>query len=78
MIPAAVAAGAGRITGLGHEAADNPVEDNTVVEAFANQLLDARDMLWRQIRSHFHNNQAVFEFEVQGVVGIGGGGGLGT
>ena len=42
-------AGAGGIAALGHEALDHPVEDQTVIEALANQLLDALHMLGRQI-----------------------------
>ena len=42
-------AGAGRIAGLGHEAVDDAVKDDAVVEAFADQLLDVGDVVGREI-----------------------------
>ena len=37
------------IAGLGHEAVDHAMEDDAVVEAFAHQLLDARDVAGREV-----------------------------
>src|SRR5688572_28275384 len=36
--------GAGRVASLRHETVDDPVEDDAVVEAFADELLDPCDM----------------------------------
>jgi hypothetical protein len=43
-------AGAGRIAALGHEARDDAVEDDAVVEAFLGQLGDAGDVAGGQVR----------------------------
>ena len=45
----AARAGAVRAADLGHEAVDHAVEDDAVIESFARQLLDALDMLGREV-----------------------------
>src|SRR5262249_11358186 len=47
----AAGAGAFGAAGLRHEAVDDAVEDNAVVEALARQRLDALDVLGRQVRA---------------------------
>src|SRR6185503_19879565 len=63
-------AGAGRVTALGHEAGDHPVEDHAVVEALAGQLLDPRHVLRRQVRTQLDGHRAGGELHDQGVLGI--------
>src|SRR5438045_8219130 len=41
--------GAVRAAGLRHEAVDDPMEHNPVVEALVDTRLDAFDVLWRQV-----------------------------
>src|SRR4051794_41490875 len=49
LLPGAAAAGAGRIPGLGHEAVDHAMEHDAVIEALPGELLDARDVLRREV-----------------------------
>src|SRR6185312_16430205 len=57
---AAGAAGAvaARIAGLRHEAVDDAVKDDAVIETLARQLLDARDMVGREIGSELDDDAA--------------------
>ena len=45
LLARATHAGTGRVTGLGHEAVDDPVEDDPVIETLTGQFLDPRDVL---------------------------------
>ena len=56
--------GARRVAGLGHEPVDDAVEHDTVVESFAGQLLDPRDVVGRQIRQQFDDDATVLQFEI--------------
>ena len=49
LLARAAGAGAGRVAGLRHEAVDDAVEDDAVIEALARQLLDPRDMVGREV-----------------------------
>lgn len=70
----AAGAGAGGVAALRHEAVDNAVEDDAVVEAFARQLTDARDMLGREVRAQADDHvAAAVEVEDQGVEIVGHG-----
>jgi hypothetical protein len=55
---AAAGAGAVGATALRHEAGDHAVELDAIVEAFAGQLLDARDMAGGQIGAQLDDNVA--------------------
>src|SRR5262245_34333326 len=73
-LPAGAAgAGALRTAGLRHEAVDDAVEDDAVVEAIAHQLLDARDMSGRELRPHLNDHPALGGFEDHGVLRVGHG-----
>src|SRR5262245_8323840 len=59
----AAGAGAGGIAGLRHEARDDAMEYDAVVEALAGELLHALDMLRREIGAKQDGNAAVLEVE---------------
>src|SRR5262249_44606266 len=61
-------AGAGRIARLCHEARNDPVEDNTVIEAFLGKLLDAGDMVRREIGPELDLHPSGLELHINGVV----------
>ncbi len=63
-------AGAGRIAGLRHEAVDDAMEDDAVVEAALGQGLDLRDMLWRKIGPQLDRDAAVLGVEIDGVLEV--------
>ena len=69
---AAAHAGARGITALGHEAADDAVEHQAVIEALAGQFLDPRDVLGRQVRAQFDHHAAVRGVHVKGVFRVHG------
>src|SRR5260221_7563976 len=71
LLSGAAGAGALGIAGLRHEAVDDAVEDDAVVEAVARQLLDPRDGLRREIGAHFDDDAAGRHVEVEGVLEIG-------
>ena len=74
-IARAAGAGAGRIAGLRHEARDDAMEHDAVVEAFARELLHPLDMLWREVWAEQNGDAAVLEIEQEDIVErIGGGG----
>src|SRR5206468_4278317 len=73
LLAGAAGASAVRATGLRHEAVDDAVEYDAVVEAFAHQLLDARDMAGRKLRSHLNDHPALGGFEDHGVLRVGHG-----
>src|SRR5689334_13261796 len=73
LLAGAAHASALRAAGLRHEAVDDPMEHNAVVEAFAHQLLDARDMAGRELRSHLNDHPALGGFEDHGVLLVGHG-----
>ena len=52
----AAGSGAFRAAGLRHEALDHAMEDDAVVETFADQLLDMRDMAGREIGAHLDDD----------------------
>ena len=68
----AAIAGAGRIAGLGHEAADDAVEDDAVEEMLARQLLHPGDGLGGQIGAKLDHHPAIVEIHIEGVLEIGG------
>src|SRR5579862_2576253 len=59
------AAGAGALgaTGLRHEAVDDPVKHDAVIEALFHQFLDAGDMAGRQVRAHGDHHIALGGFQ---------------
>ena len=65
------AAGSGpvRAAGLRHEAVDDAVKDDAVVEAFVDQPLDVRDMAGRDRRVHLDDHRAFGGLERQRVSG---------
>jgi hypothetical protein len=73
----AARAGAGRVAGLGHEAGDDAVKDDAVVELLADQRLDLLDVVGREVRTQLDDRLAVLGLEDEGVrrrevVGEGG------
>ena len=52
-------AGAGGIAGLRHEAVDDAVEHHAVIEALARELLDARDMVRREVGPQLDGDRPV-------------------
>ena len=75
----AAGAGAGGIAGLGHEARDDAVEDDAVVEPSLGQLLDPGDVLGRHVGQELDQHAAargqLDDERVVGIGGLGGGGG---
>ena len=63
-------AGAGGIAGLGHEAGNDAMEDDAVVELALHQRLDLRDVLGRQIGPEADDDLAVLGGEDQRVLGV--------
>jgi hypothetical protein len=57
-----------RAAGLCHEAIDDAVKDDTIIEFLANELLDMGDMAWRQIWPHLDHDTPFGSFEYQCVV----------
>src|SRR6185437_13460056 len=73
----AAGAGAVRASGLRHETFDHPMENDTVVEFFADELLDVRDVAWCQIRPHLDDDGSLRGFERERITGFNlGHGGL--
>ena len=60
-------AGAVRTAGLRHEAVDDAVEHDPVVEALADELLDALDMLRREVGAQLDHDVALRGLERQSV-----------
>src|SRR5690606_16421088 len=60
-----------RTAGLGHEAVDDAVEDDAVVEAFADKLLDMRHMVGRDVGTHADDNRALRRLQGQRVALFG-------
>ena len=60
--------GAGRIAGLGHEAGNDAMEDDAVVELALHQRLDLRDVLGRQIGPEADDDLAVLGGQDQRVL----------
>ena len=73
----AAGAGAVRAAGLGHEALDDAVEDDAVVEAFARQRLDALDVLGREIGPQRDDDLALRGVHDERVLGVFDGAPLG-
>ena len=71
LLAGAARAGALRAAGLRHEAIDHAMEDDAVVETFAHQLLDPRDMAGRKVGTHLDDDVALGGFEHERVFGIG-------
>ncbi len=63
----AALAGALRVAGLGHEARDDAMELQAVVEALGHELLDARDVLRRQIGPQPDRDLAGLELHDEGI-----------
>jgi len=63
-------AGAGRVARLGHEAVDHAVKDDAVIETFAGQLLDLRDMLRRQVRAKLDHDATILQIEIDRVLRV--------
>ena len=64
-------AGALRASRLRHEAVDDAVKDDAVVEAVAHQLLDARDMTGREVGPHFDHDIALGGLQSQRIFRLG-------
>src|SRR5260221_2747022 len=71
LLSRAAGAGALGIAGLCHEAVDDAVEDDAVIEATARQLLDPRDGLGREIGAQFDDDSPGGDVEVESVLEIG-------
>jgi hypothetical protein len=56
---------------LRHEAVDNTVKYDAIVEAFFHQFLDARDMAGREIRPHFNFDIAFGGLQRQRIFWLG-------
>src|SRR6185312_8914279 len=54
--------------GLRHEAIDDAMEYDAVVEALAHQFLDPRNMIGSEIRAHLNRHRSLCGFENQSVV----------
>ena len=68
----AAGAGPGRVAALGHKPIDHAMEDNPVVKALLDQLLDPIDMAGRQIGPKpDHHIAAAVEAQNQGVGIVG-------
>ena len=65
LLARAAHAGAGRIAGLRHEAVDHAMEHDAVVEPVARQLLDALDMVGREIGPQLDDDAAAVEIEME-------------
>jgi LysR family glycine cleavage system transcriptional activator len=65
-------AGAGRIAALRHEAGDDAVEDDAVIEAFAGEALDLIDMVGCEVGPQRDDDVAAFKGHDKRVFGIGG------
>src|SRR5690606_12246790 len=59
LLTRAAGAGAPRATSLGHEAVDHAMEDNAVVEAVADEFLDAADMAGCEVGAHLNDDGAL-------------------
>jgi hypothetical protein len=67
-------AGAGRVAALGHEAGNDPVEDDAVVKALVHQILDPLDVAGRQVGPQPDDHvAAAVEIEDKGVQFVGHG-----
>ena len=66
------AAGAGALgaAGLRHEAVDDAMEDDAVVEALARQLLDALDVLGREVGAQRDDDAALGRLHDERVLGV--------
>src|SRR5215470_439243 len=62
-------AGAMRAASLRHEAVDDAMEHDAVIEALPHQLLDPRDMDRREIRAHFNGDGSLRGLKNQSVFG---------
>jgi hypothetical protein len=68
----AAAAGAGGVAALGHEAGDDAVEGDAVVEALLGELLDPLDMAGREVGPEPDDDvAAAVEIEHQGIELVG-------
>ena len=74
LVPEPLMAGSGGITALGHEPLDDTMKHNAVIEAFAGQLLDARDVIWGKVGTHSDDDLSVFQIHQQRVLWILNGG----
>ena len=59
-----------RAARLRHEAVDDAMKHDAVVEAFARQLLDALDVLRREIGAQLDHDRALAGFDDERVLGI--------
>jgi hypothetical protein len=59
------------VAGLGHEALDDAVELDVVVEALLGQQLDALDVLGREVGAQLDEHTAGFQLDDEGVLGVG-------
>jgi hypothetical protein len=66
-------AGAGtmRAAGLRHEALNDAMKHDTVIKAFADELLDVFDVFRREVGTHFDDDRAFGRLERQRVSGFG-------
>src|SRR5207248_1799352 len=55
--------------GLGHEALDDAVKDDAIVEAFAHELLDASNVAGGEVGPHLNGDGTLRGLEDQGVFG---------
>ncbi len=67
LLARAARSGALRAAGLRHEAIDDAMEHDAIVEAIAHQFLDTRNMVRREVRTHLDGNGALRGFENQSV-----------
>ena len=64
-------AGAGRVAGLGHEARDDAVEDDAVIETLLHQRLDLRHVLGGEIGPQADRDAPVLGVEIDNVLRVG-------
>ena len=67
LFAAAAHARARRIARLRHEAIDDTMEHNAVIEPLTRQFLDPRDMVRRRFRQQFDDNATIFQIQIQRV-----------
>src|SRR5688572_24411923 len=70
LLAGAAHAGAGGIAGLRHEAVDDAVEDDAIIEFLTRQLLDAGDMVRCEIGAERDHGRALRRLEDERVLGV--------
>ena len=69
LLAGAAAPRAGGIAGLRHEAVDDAVEHHAVIEALTRELLDALDVVRREVGAQLHGDRPARRLDDQGILG---------